>query len=101
MLMERRVRIELEVRVVLVTWRAVMRRARDGRLPDSRESLHRATVRALEYLDEIDAKYPDHMIEDHRYLVRVLAPAREEIQAALNRDVADAATSAQATEPAD
>lgn len=99
--MERRVRIELEVRVVLVTWRAVMRRARDGRLPDSRESIHRATVRALEFLDGIDAKYPDHLIEDHRYLARVLAPARAEIHGALNQDVADPATSAQAAEPAD
>lgn len=69
--------------MVLVTWRAALRNMHNGQVREPEEAIHGASLRALDYLDALTEKYRDHPLEDQRQLVRMLAPARAEIHAAI------------------
>jgi hypothetical protein len=92
--MASRAKIELEVQVVVVSWRAAMRHVRSGEFGHSSESTFRIGVDALRMLDDIAQKYRERPIADRRDLTRLLAAARAEIHGATHHDLADSGESA-------
>lgn len=87
-------RMDLEVRVVLVSWRAAMRKAQAGELGDTSGLTQGVTVRALMLLERIVEKYGDHPVDEQSYLAQVLGPARAEIHGAIELDAADSGEAA-------
>jgi hypothetical protein len=77
-------RVELEIRTVVVSWRAVMRQIRAGYIPESRESVQRISRRALAALDNIERSHAG----DPMMLVLV-REARSEVHGATDHDLAD------------
>jgi hypothetical protein len=82
-------RFSLEIRVVLVTWRSVMRQIRNGLVPDPRESALRVTALSLELLADSGTRYPE--LNDDAHAIALLREAREEIHGATVHDLADTA----------
>ena len=77
-------RVELEIRTVVVSWRAVMRQIRAGYIPESRESVQLATAWALAALDNIERSHAGDPIT--QTLVR---DARSELHGSTHHDLAD------------
>jgi hypothetical protein len=92
--MDRRQRIDLEVRTILVTWRSLMRGVRHGDVPNPSKSMRGATARALAQLRHVEDKLSDGAPGDGRYLATVLAAARAELHCAIGHEVGQSGESA-------
>ncbi len=83
-------RAELEIRGILLSWRDAVRDIRAGRKPESRESIYRATIRALDLLESVQRTYHVFPIAGPAdSATRQLADARAEIQGAVRHDLAE------------
>ena len=83
-------RAEEEIRAIFLMWRHAVRDVRAGQVPNSRESIYRATVRALDLLEAVQRVHHVFPIAGHTDpLVQQLTEARAEVQGALLHDLAD------------
>jgi hypothetical protein len=83
-------RAEEEIRAIVMMWRHAIRDVRAGHTPASRESVYRATVRALDQLEAVQRVYHVFPVGDQtNSVVQRLTAARAEVQGALLHDLAD------------
>ena len=86
---DRPARRRLEIRAVVVGWRDGMSDIRSGWIPDSRESIHALSIRALALLDNIERSYQGQDDDVLGSLEGLMSDARAEVQGAILHDLAD------------